>query len=173
MMRRVRCPRSKPVFGIGCTGLAHPEAVETQQGSQGAAVGVGALGCEEEPTELASGETTPFARVHLGPAGVLGGVRWDPAVDVGKAVEAADGRQPPVDGRGGQSPLLHGATPQLDVGPCGLEHFETEVGTPLEERTQVVAIGLERSTAVAGQVRSGSHLGLGKRIGVTGAYQSY
>jgi hypothetical protein len=54
-----------------------------------------------------------------------------------------DSRRSMVDGRSGQSPLLHGATPEFDVGPCGLEDLETDVGAPLEERAQVVAVGLE------------------------------
>ena len=107
------------VLGVGRTGLAHPQTVEAQQSRQGGVVGVVALGREEESTELAPVETTSFARVDLGPAGVLRGVRWDPAVNVAEAIEPADRRRPPVDGRGGQSPLLHGAAPQLDVCPCG------------------------------------------------------
>ena len=166
-------PVEAEVLGVGGTGLAHPQAVEAEQGGQGGVVGVVALGREEEPAELAPVEATPFARVDLGPAGVLRWVRWDPAVDVGEAIEPADGRQPPIDGRGGQAPLLHGAPPQLDVGPLGLEHVETDVGAPLEEGAQVVAVGLEGSTAVAGQVRSRGHLGLGERIGVASAHQRY
>jgi len=171
--QRAMAPVDAQVLGVSGTGLAHPQPVETQQSSQGGVVGVVALGREEEPTELAPVETTSLARVHLGAAGVLRRVRWDPAVDVGEAVEAADGREPPVDRRGGQSPLLHGAAPQLDVGPCGLEHVETDVGAPLEERAQVVSVGLEGPTAVASQVRGSGHLGLSKRIGVTNAHQSY
>ena len=142
------------VLGVGGAGLAYPQSVEAQQGGQSGMVGVVALGREEEPAELAPVEATSFARVDLGPAGVLRRVRWDPAVDMGEAVEAADRGQPPVDGRGGQAPLLHGAAPQLDVGPLGLEDVETDVGAPLEEGTQVVAVGLEGPTAVAGQVGS-------------------
>ena len=96
-------PVEAQIFGIGRTGLAHPEPVETQQGCQGGLVGFVALGREEEPTELSSVEATSFARVDLGTAGVLRRIRWNPAVDVGEAVEPADGRQPPVDRRGGQS----------------------------------------------------------------------
>ena len=58
-----------------------------------------ALGREEEDTKLAPVETAALARENLGASDVLGGVGTDPPVDVGKAVEAADGRQPPVDGR--------------------------------------------------------------------------
>ena len=123
--------------------------------------------------ELPSVEAAAFARVDLGPAGVLRWVRGDPAVDVGEAVEAADGREPAIDGRGGQAPLLHGAPPQLDVGPLGLEDVETDVGAPLEEGAQVVAIGLEGPTAIAGQVRSRGHLSLSERIGVASAHQRY
>ena len=155
-------PVETQVLGVSSTGLAHPQPVETQQSGHGGVVGVVALGGEEEPAELAPIEATPFARVDLGPAGVLRRVRWDPTVDVGKTIEAADGRQPPVDGRSSQAPLLHGAAPQLDVGPCGLEHGETGVGAPLEERAQVVAIRLEGPTAVARQVPRPRPSGLGR-----------
>jgi hypothetical protein len=67
-------PVEAEVLGVGGTGLAHPQPVETQQSGQGGVVGVVALGREEEPTELAPVETTSFARVHLGPAGILRGV---------------------------------------------------------------------------------------------------
>ena len=63
---------------------------------------------------------------------------------------------------GGQAALLHGATPQLDVGPLGIEDVETNVGAPLEEGAQVVAVGLEGPTAVTGQERSRRHLCLGE-----------
>ena len=127
-------------------------------------VGVVALGREEERAELAPVEPTPFARVDLGPAGVLRWVRGDPAVDVGEAIEAADGGQAPVDGRDSQAPLLHDAAPQFDVGSFGLEDVETDVSAPLKEGAQVVAIGFEGSGAVAGQVRSRRHPGLGEWI---------
>jgi hypothetical protein len=166
-------PVEAEILGVGGTGLAHPQSVQAKQGGQGRMVGVVALGREEESAELASVEPTPFARVDLGPAGILRWVRWDPAVDVGETIEAADGREPAIDGRGGQAPLLHGASPQLDVGPRRLEDVETDVGAPLEEGAQVVAVGLEGSAAVAGQERSRRHLGLSERIGVASAHQRH
>ena len=132
-----------------------------------------ALGSEEEPAELASVEAAPLARVDLGPSGILRGVRWDPAVDVGEAVEPADRRQPSVDGRSREAPLFHGARPQLDVASSGLEHLEADVGTPLEERAQVAAVSLKGPTAVAGQVRDSGHLDLGERSGVMSAHQRF
>jgi hypothetical protein len=85
-------PVEGDVLGIGGTGLAHSQTVQAQQSRQGGVVGVEALGREEEPTELAAVETTSFARVHLGAAGVLRWVRRNPSVDVGKAVEPTDRR---------------------------------------------------------------------------------
>jgi len=133
-------------------------------------VGVVALGREEESAELASVEPTPLARVDLGPAGVLRWVRGDPAVNVGEAIEPADGGRSAIDSRGSQAPFLHGAPPQLDVSPLGLEDVETDIGTPLKEGAQVVAIGLEGSAAVAGQVRSRRYLGLGEWICISSAH---
>jgi hypothetical protein len=104
-------PVEAQVLGIGCAGLAHSQTIQAQQSGESGVVGVVTLSREEEPTELAPVETTSFARVDPGPAGILRRVRGDSAVDVGEAVEPADGGQPPVDGRSGQSPLLHGAAP--------------------------------------------------------------
>ncbi len=133
------------VLGVGGTGFAHPQSVQAQLGRQGGMVWVVALGHEQEPAELAAIEAAPLARVDLGPTGVLRWVGWNPAVDLGEAIEPTDRGKPPVDGRGGQAPLLHGAPPQLDVGPLRLEDVETDVGAPLEEGAQVVAVGLEGS----------------------------
>jgi hypothetical protein len=54
-------------------------------------VAVIALSGEEERAELASVESSPFARVDFGTADVLSRVGGDPSVDVGKSVEPADG----------------------------------------------------------------------------------
>jgi hypothetical protein len=83
-------PVEAKVLGIGGTGFAHPEPVQAQQGGQSSTVGVVAFSREEESAELAPVEATPFARIDLGPADILRRVRWDPAVDVGEAVEATD-----------------------------------------------------------------------------------
>ena len=160
--QRPMAPVEAEVLGVGSTGLAHPQPVQAEQDGRGSMDGVVAFGREEEPAKLGPVEPTPFARVDLGPARVLRWVRGDPTVDVGEAIEAADGGQAPVDGRGGQTPLLHGAAPQLDVGPLGLKNVETDISAPLKEGAQIVAIGLEGPTAVAGQIRSRSHLGLGE-----------
>ena len=76
-----------------------------------------ALGREEEDTKLAPVETAALARENLGASDVLGGVGTDPPVDVGKAVEAADGRQPPVDGR--RAPALAPRWP-LAIARCAV-----------------------------------------------------
>ena len=162
-------PVEAEVLGVGGAGFTHPQSVQAQQGGQSGMVGVVALGREEERAELAAVEAAAFARIDLGPARILRGVRRDPTIDVGESVEPTDRREPPIDGRGCQTPLLHGARPQLDVGSPGIEDVETGVGAPLKEGAQVVAIGLKGSAAVAGQVSRCSHLGLRERIRVVGA----
>jgi len=86
------------------------------------------LGREQEPPEVGPVEATGVVGVDLGTTDVLGRVGADPAVDVGEAVEAAHGRQPPVDSGGGQAPGLHGPHVQRDLGPGGLEDVEAVVG---------------------------------------------
>ena len=88
-------------------GLADLQSIEAQQGCQSGMVGVVALGGEEEPAELTTVESTPFARVDLGAAGVLRRVRGDPAVDVGEAVEATivDSRRSMVEAAGPRSSM--------------------------------------------------------------------
>jgi hypothetical protein len=66
------------------------------------------------------------------PTDVLGWVGGYPAVDVGEPVEAADRGEPTVDGRGGETLLLHGRPVELDVGTLGVEHRQMGVGGPLE-----------------------------------------
>ena len=75
-------------------------------------------------------------------ADVLGWVRADAAVDVSEPVEAAHRREPPVDRRRGEPPLLHGTSPQLDVRARRCEHRDVVVGGPLEEAAQVLAVCL-------------------------------
>jgi len=98
-------------------------------------------------------------KMDLGSADVLGRVGGDAAVDVGEAVAAAHRRQTAVDGGGGQAPGFHGPHVQLDLGPGGLEDVEAAIGRPLEERPQVVAIGIQRPSLVAGQERRHRQLG--------------
>ena len=49
---------------------------------------------------------------------------------------------------------------QLDVWTCRREDFESDRGRPGEEEAKVLAIRLQRATAVAGEERNGSQLGL-------------
>jgi hypothetical protein len=116
------------------------------------------LGREQEPPQLGPVEAAGVAGMDLGSANVLGRVGGDPAVDVGEAVVAAHGRQPPVDGRCGQAMGLHGPHVQLDLGASGLEDVEPLIGRPLEERTYVVAVGVQRPPLVAGKERRGGEL---------------
>ncbi len=90
--QRPMAPVEAEVLGVGGAGLAHPQPVEAQERRQGGMVRVVALGREEERAELPAVKTPAFARVDLGPTNVLRGVGADPPVDVGEAVEAADGR---------------------------------------------------------------------------------
>ena len=127
-------------------------------------VAVIALGGEEERAEFGPVEPPPFVRVDLGSPDVLSRVGGDPSVDVGKPVEPADRRQSPVDGRGRQTSLLHVSPPQLDMGSGGFEHGQTHVSAPLEEHPHVVAVGLEGTPAVAGEVGGRRHLGIIEEI---------
>jgi hypothetical protein len=66
-----------------------------------------------------------------------------------KAVETADRREAPVDGRRGQTAFLQPVSVQLDVRSGRLKDLEADCGGPLEVATQVVAVGVERPAAVA------------------------
>jgi hypothetical protein len=116
---------------------------------------VEALGAEEESAQLCTIQSAPFRWVHRRATNVLSWVGRDPAVDVSEAVEAAGGRETPVYGRGGQPPLLHRRAVHLKVGAAGFEHGQTVVGRPLEQVAQIMAVSVERSTAVAGPERDG------------------
>ena len=59
--QRPMAPVEAEILGIGGTGLADPQSVQTQQSRQGGMVGVVAFGREEEPAELA-----PVAAPSLG-----------------------------------------------------------------------------------------------------------
>lgn len=117
------------------------------------------LSREQELPELGAVESAGVAGVDLGSANVLSRVRGDTTVDVAEAVEAADRREPAVDGGGSQATSLHGPHVQLDLWPGGLQDVQAVVGRPLEERPQVIAVGLQRAFPVAGQEGSGSQFG--------------
>jgi len=55
----------------------------------------------------------------------------------------------------GQATGFHGPHVQLDLRPSGLQDVEAVIGRPLEERPQVVAVGVQRPPLVAGQERRG------------------
>jgi hypothetical protein len=94
--------------------------------------------------------------VDLGSADVLGGVGPDAPVDVCESVEATDCREPTVDRRRREPAVLHRAAEQLDVRTARLHDDDAVIAGPLEEAAQVVAIRLERATAVTGKERDRS-----------------
>ena len=139
------------VFDVGGAGFAHPQSVEAEQHGQGSVGGVHLLGREQERAQLAPIEAAGLGRMDLGTADVLRRVGPDASVDVGEAIEAADRREPPVDGGGGQAPFLQGADVELDLRAGGAQDGEPDLGGPLEKDPQVVSIRVERPAVVAGQ----------------------
>jgi hypothetical protein len=101
--------------------------------------------------------------VHLRSTDVLRGIRGDSSIDVGEAIEAAHRRQPTINRRRGQSTVFHPASVQLNVGPGRGENGEVDVGCPLEEATEIVAVRVQRAAAVAGQERNSGELGVVNR----------
>jgi predicted metal-dependent hydrolase len=98
--------------------------------------------------------------VDLGPADVLGGIGPDAPVDVCESVEATHSREPTVDRRRREPAVLHPGAEQLDVRTARLHDDDAVIAGPLEEAAQVVAIRLERATAVTGKERDRSKLRL-------------
>jgi hypothetical protein len=127
------------------------------------------VGGGKEHAQLGTVQATSVGRVDLGAAHLLGRVRADPAVDVGKPVEAAHRREAPVDRRRRKPSFFHRASPQLDVRAGSGEHWDVVVGGRLEEAAQVVPVRLEGAAAVARQERRRSELGLVKPGIVGGA----
>ena len=115
------------VLDVGGARLAHPQTVEAEQHGERGVVAVAVLGGEQEHAELRTIQTSRVRRVDLRPADVLGRVRGDATVDVGEAVEAAHRRQPTVDRRRRQVPLLHPAPVQLDMRTRRRQHDEPVV----------------------------------------------
>jgi hypothetical protein len=104
-------------------------------------IGAGPFRCQQEAA------SSPWSRPQLGrvdggAAHVLGRVGGDAPIDVGETVDRARGRQAPVDGRGRQALILHGAPVQLQVGAGGRRHSQIVIGGPLEQGTQIVAVRL-------------------------------
>ena len=110
-----------------------PQAVEAHEHGQGRVGVVDPLGFEQKGPELGTVEATGVVGMDLGSANVLGRVGGDTAVDVGEAVEAADRRQPAIDGRGSQAAGLHGPHVQLDLGPRRLQDVDGVIGRPLKK----------------------------------------
>ena len=139
------------ILDVGSTCLTDPKPVEPEEHGQSGMIPVESLGGEEERAELPAVQSPPLGRVHLGAPDVLGRVGVHPSVDVGESVEAADGRQPSVDGRRGQTLVLHGGAVELDVGSLGFQDGEARISGPLEEGPEVVAVGIERAPVVSGE----------------------
>jgi hypothetical protein len=99
--------------------------------ARGGVVVVIALGGEEESTEFAAVQAATLGRVNLGSTDVLSRVCGEAAVDMSKAVETADRREAPVDGRRGQTAFLQPASVQLDVRSGRLKDLEADCGGPL------------------------------------------
>ena len=90
------------VLDVGRARLADPQAVQSQEHGESCMGVVDPLGREQKRPQLSPVEAAGVVGVDLGPAHVLRRVGDDPAVDVGEAVEAADGGQPPVNSGGGK-----------------------------------------------------------------------
>ncbi len=141
-------------------GFADPQPVEAEQHGERGVVMVDALGGEQERAERGSVHPRGLGGVHRRAAHVLGGVRRDAPVDVREPVEAAHRREPAINRGRGEASFFEVDPEQLDVGPGGCQHVEPDVVGPLEERAQVVAVGLAGAAAVAGQERGDSDVGL-------------
>jgi hypothetical protein len=98
--------------------------------------------------------------MHLRSPDILGRVGGHPTVDVCEPIEATNRREPPIDGGRRKASFLQGSPVQLDVGSCRLQDSQVGVLCPLEERPQVVAVGVERPAAVTGQKRPCGNVGL-------------
>lgn len=134
-----------------------PQAVETEEHCECSVVAVVLLRGKQEDAEFGAVEASCVGGMNLGSTHILRRVGSDSAVDVGVAVETADGRQAPVDRRCRQPVLLHPAAVQLNVRPYRGEHGELVVGGPLEA-AEIMPIGIEGAPAAAGEEGDGSHL---------------
>lgn len=142
-------PFDAEALDVGGARLTHSQPVQPEEHRERGVRAVVLLGGEQEHAELGAVETAGVRRVHVRSADVLRRVRRDAPVDMGEAVEAAHRRQPPVDRRCRAAACLHQGPEQLDVRTRGGQHSELRVGRPLEEPTQVVAVRVQRATAVA------------------------
>jgi len=109
-------PLEAEVLDVGRPRLADPQAVQSEKNRKSGVGVVDPLGGEQKRPQLRAVETAGVGGVDLRPADVLGGVGGDPAIDVGEAVEAADGGQAPVDGGRRKAATLHGAYVELELG---------------------------------------------------------
>ncbi len=130
------------ILDVGPARLRHAQAVQPEEhGKRGVGV-IEALGSEQEGAKFAAIHAVALAWLHLRSADVLGGVRRDAPVDVREPVVVAHCRQSPVDRRGREAAVLHPAAVELDVGSRRGQHGQADIGRPLEEATDIVAIGV-------------------------------
>jgi hypothetical protein len=115
------------VLDVGGACLTHSQPVQTEEHCQGGVVAVVLLGGEQEHAELGAVESSPGRGVNLWPTDVLRGVGSDSSIDVGEAIEAADGREATVDRRRREPPVFHPASDdevvprRLDCPRCRLD----------------------------------------------------
>jgi len=134
--------------------------MDTLPAGEGGVGVVEPFGGEQERIRAGSVEAAGVVGVNLRVPDVLGGFGGDPAVDVGEPVEAADGGQAPVDRGGGEASLLDGPHVELDLRTAGLQDFESSIGGPLEEPSEVSSVGVEGRSSVAGEEGGSCQLGV-------------
>jgi hypothetical protein len=118
------------------------------------------LGAVEERGQLATVQAPLGGWVHAGVAHVLSRVAGDAAVEVGEPVIAAHRGQAPIDGRRGQTPLLHPGPIQLEVRPRRKQRRHPGQGHPRQVLAQIRTVGLEGPAAVASEEGHRSQLRL-------------
>lgn len=157
------------VLDVGRAHLADPQPVQAEQHGQRGVDTVVLLGGEQDTPSSersrprASEGWTRGRRTYWA-------VRRDSSVDASEAVEAAHRGEPPVDRRCSQPALLHRAAPQLDVRSGCFQHGKANLGGSLEEAAEIVAVGIERSAAVASQEGGRGELCLIARISGSGSW---
>ena len=151
-----KCPMSSvegQVLDVGLAGFADPKAVQSSRTAR-AAWAWSKRSAVKRNGRVRRDRAPALGGVDIRPANVLGWVGGDPPVDVGEAIEAADRGQTAVDGRRGQTPLLHresvhsmwGRLPRERPGRCR---------RPTGKGAQVEAVSVEGPAAVAGQEGGG------------------
>jgi hypothetical protein len=115
--------------------------------------------CQTFP-ELSTVHAPDFVSEDARSANVLGLVRPDSAVDVREPIEAADRREPSINGGWCKASFFEGCPVQLDVATGSVENIETCVRGPLEVGPKVVTVCLKSPPAVASQECSGRQVPL-------------